>query len=535
MQTGSRVQERAPQQPPAGLFVRQSSGLVREVSTSDTVFYNISQIGLAFVIFTILAWGLYPGASIEMATFIAMIGTLAVGVTYALFSTAYPRSGGEYVFLSRVIHPLVGFVVSFSQAFWEAFYIGLNGAFLSLYGLSPLFAALGFQTNSKALTDVGTWFAGKWGVFITGSVIILVFTFALTRATRTFFRFQRITLSIALASLAFTILILFLGAVGVFDFHQHFDNGAGAGAYAKVISSAQHAGTDVSPAFDFGQTLNFMVWPAFSILFAVLSVSFGGEIRNIKRTQMVGIPFSIALATLLLILYPFLLRQAVGSDFLRATSTGTFPDGLPNFANTVSYLIPDSVPLTILMSIWTVVLIPFGAATAMLYASRAVLAWGVDGLAPSQVSKVDARHHAPVNAVIVVAVVGEVILALYAFTHLFVALSGLLGFAIAFCAVTLAGIAFPWLKREVFRGSPAAIRLGGIPVMVLTGIVGSAFLLFIIYRTLVDDAQGANTTTSIRTAVGVLVVGAVWFYVARALQRSKGTNIDQRFSEIPIE
>jgi amino acid transporter len=534
MQPEDAAPPRAPERP-AGLFVRQSSGLVREVGTTDTLFYGIAQMGLAFVIFTILSWALYPGASIELSTAIALVGTLAVGVTYALFSVAYPRSGGEYVFLSRVVHPLVGFVVSFSQTFWEAFYIGLNGAFVALYGLSPLFATLGVQTGSRSLTDIGTWFSGHLGIFVTGTVIIVLFTFALSRATRTYFSVQRTVLLIGFASLALTLLVLLLGAVGVFDFHHHFDAEAGAGAYAHVISTAKQAGTDLSPAFSLGHTLNFMVWPAFSILFAVLSVSFGGEIRNIKRSQMIGIPGSMTIAAIVIILIPFLLRGSVGSEFLRATNAGAFPLGLPPYANTLSYLVADSVPLTILMAVWTIVLIPYGAATAMLYASRAVMAWGVDGLAPAKLAEVEPRQHAPVYAVLVVAFLGEAILALYAFTNLFVVLSGLLGFAIAFCAVTLAGIAFPRLKPDVFRGSAAAVRVFGVPLISVVGAIGSVFLIFIIYRTLVDDSQGANTSTSILTAVGVLVVGVIWFYVARALQRRRGTDIDRRFSEIPVE
>ena len=46
--------------------------------------------------------------------------------------------------------PVVGFVVSFSFAFWETFYTGINGAFFSLYSLSPMLAALGVQTGQPA-------------------------------------------------------------------------------------------------------------------------------------------------------------------------------------------------------------------------------------------------------------------------------------------------------------------------------------------------------------------------------------------------
>ena len=75
-----------------------------------------------------------------------------MGVCYAMFATLYPRSGGEYVYLSRTLHPAVGFAVSFSFAFWETFYTGINGAFFSLYSVSPFLAALGLQTGNQTLT-----------------------------------------------------------------------------------------------------------------------------------------------------------------------------------------------------------------------------------------------------------------------------------------------------------------------------------------------------------------------------------------------
>ena len=65
----------------------------------------------------------------------------------------------------------MGFVVSFSFAFWETFYTGINGAFFSLYSLSPMLAALGVQTDNQGLLDTADWFTHGWGLFITGSVI----------------------------------------------------------------------------------------------------------------------------------------------------------------------------------------------------------------------------------------------------------------------------------------------------------------------------------------------------------------------------
>src|SRR5216683_5630892 len=89
---------------PAGVFTRASSGLVRQVKAEDVMFYGWQQIALSYVIFIVIAWNAYPGASMEWATILSTIGGVAMGVCYALLAAVYPRSGGEYVFISRIIH-----------------------------------------------------------------------------------------------------------------------------------------------------------------------------------------------------------------------------------------------------------------------------------------------------------------------------------------------------------------------------------------------------------------------------------------------
>src|SRR3990172_11807 len=118
-----------------GVFTRASSGLVRQVKMSDVFYFGFTTIALSYIVFTIAVWGAYPGASMELATLIAIGGAVGIGACYALFSAMYPRSGGEYVFLSRTLHPLVGFALSFSFAFWQMFYFGLNRAFLAQFAI----------------------------------------------------------------------------------------------------------------------------------------------------------------------------------------------------------------------------------------------------------------------------------------------------------------------------------------------------------------------------------------------------------------
>src|SRR5438105_2449144 len=96
----------------AKLFVRQSSGLVRAVSAFDAFVYNLLwlNIGLGVGVTFILAPFLYPGGDIILATLVATAFTAIHVAVWALLAGAMPRSGGDYVFVSRTIHPLIGFV-----------------------------------------------------------------------------------------------------------------------------------------------------------------------------------------------------------------------------------------------------------------------------------------------------------------------------------------------------------------------------------------------------------------------------------------
>src|SRR4051812_38818066 len=90
---------------PMGPFTRARTGLVRQVGTRDVFFFGWQIITLSYLVVIVLAWGAYPGASMELAALLAMAGGLAITACYGLLARVFPRSGAEYVFLSRTLHP----------------------------------------------------------------------------------------------------------------------------------------------------------------------------------------------------------------------------------------------------------------------------------------------------------------------------------------------------------------------------------------------------------------------------------------------
>jgi amino acid transporter len=516
---------------PAGVFTRASSGLVRQVRAQDVMFYGWQQIALSYIVFIVLAWSFYPGASMEWATIIATVGGLAMGLSYALLAAVYPRSGGEYVFISRIIHPAVGFTVSFSFTFWQVFYYGINGAFLAIYALSPFFGVLGVQLGSPGLLNASTWFGGHWGVFITGSVMIIAFALLQGSGIGRYFRVQRYASYIAAISLIITVIVLALAVTGALDFKANFDHLAGSGAYNQIV-----AGTRLSGG-SFAQTIKFMIWPAFSVWFAVAAVSFSGEVKNVQRGQLIGINGAIITMGVAMTVLTYLYRHAFGDAFVFATSAGSkhYTLAAPPYVNVFTAIAGNNAVLTILTFGWVLVIALFVGATTLVYTTRAMLAWSIDGVAPERLGDVNDRYHSPHWAILICAIIAEVWLGLYAFTSLLGPISGFIGFTISFLAVSVTAIVFPFVKREMFENSPIAWRIGKVPVISLLGVVSLVFIGVGTARILVDKAYTPNLAFADVGAAIVAAVGLSFFYVMRYYRRRQGTDVDLRYREIPIE
>lgn len=518
-----------------GVFTRTSSGLVRQVKTQDVMYYGIQQIALSYIVFIVLAWGFYPGASMPLASVIATVAGLAMGICYAMFATLYPRSGGEYVYLSRTLLPVIGFAVSFSFAFWETFYTGINGAFFSLYSLSPMLAALGVQTDNKSLLDAATWFTEGWGIFIAGSAMILFLAYIQYRGAAVYFRWQRWATYLALGSLAVTIFVLLLAAAGVLDFRANFNELAGPGAYGRVVAEGVASGTAPPAPFDFGETMKFMIWPAFSIWFAVASTSFSGEIKNVQRSQLIGITGAMLLMGGAFIVLTWLYETVFGGSFLLSASANGIPLDAPPFVPFFTAVAGGNVVLTIIMSVWVLAIAIFVTGTTLIYSSRAALAWAIDGMAPEFLGAVNEKYHSPHWALLLWTVVGEIFLALFAFTDLLGPISGFLGLAVSFIVVSAWAIFFPFVRKQLFENSAIAWRVGGFPLMSLLGIIATALVGFAFYRLTIDSAFSLNLKFANWGTVLGLVFAVIWFYAWRAYRKRQGVDLDRRYKEIPIE
>ena len=242
----------------------------------------------------------------------------------------------------------------------------------------------------------------------------------------------------------------------------------------------------------------------------------------------------------MLILTGLFARLAIGTEGLLAA--GWVSDALPEsfplaypWISTLASVMADNILLTVIINFAAIVMTTYVAASTAIYGTRGLLAWGIDGMAPEWLGKVSEKTHSPVNAILVTGVIATITLAIYSFTDWIRFLQGMAGMGLVFLVTTLAAALLPFYKREVYENSPAKIEVAGIPLITLTGIPGSLGLGYVVYRVIVDSDYGANSPISMAMFIAVFIVGAIWYFVARAIRRRQGVNLDARFEEIPIE
>ncbi len=177
-----------------GLFTRRATGLVREGRTRDALFYNLlwSSVGLTFAFFWLFA-AFYPGASALLAFLIAAALGLPGAFLYAMLTQLMPRTGGDYVFNSRSLHPSIGFAGNFSYSFWLAVVIGVYTTYIASYGFGAFGRMMAGFGAGDGWLDFGDWFSTRHGLFITGTVVLLlsaaIFAFG---GVRLFFKIQAV-------------------------------------------------------------------------------------------------------------------------------------------------------------------------------------------------------------------------------------------------------------------------------------------------------------------------------------------------------
>jgi amino acid transporter len=578
------------------LFTRQSSGLVREVSVVNALFFNTSAFigGTMGGAFQIAALAGIPivivGAITNWSVVAFVVGGLCVllALIFASLTSVMPRSGGDYVFTSRIVPkagPLLGWLESWGLVFASIALLQFETV-QTLRSTQVEGRIIGLGTGSDFFNNANTWFTeGTTGDvtgipgLIPGLLVFALVGWVVLQPTRTF---HKIVTWLTVIGIVGWALMALLGLV-FFDTAQFaanlpkYTNGVTVDQLAKAAADA-----GFTSGFSFGPT-DLLNWPVMFMAGVMLfqfigfqySAYISGEVRgNVKRGILLAVLGALAMAVLMNSLYGEALSRRLGMDAQTAWSAiwwgyidpvnaglGGLPMNAPNY-----YQLLGAVAHPELWPLWAIA----GAASTLfpfllmpvyvIFISRIALAWSLDRQVPEWLGAVSERLRAPSNAIFTTLALGVVFLFLWAFPVLKwvglgalapsadPALDGKLNLA-ASAWFTILASSLSWIMPGINALIARMTRpdlVKDAPYIRWLPLLGAIWLIFtiILYwfaglAPIYNAISGGQEALAYLNASGVtfviimFVVGIVWYVVQAFRNRRAGVETELMYRMLP--
>jgi amino acid transporter len=534
------------------IFVRQATGLVRQISGLEALGMSINQMGLLYV-FNVVAFtpAFYPSANPLLGPVVGLLLVLPIVGIYILFSIGIPRTGGDYVWVSRVFNPGIGFSTNFAFTLIVLSVIGSVAPWIGEWSIGPMFYDLGQLYNNANYISIANALQTQNNAFIVSAIFIIIaglIVIASSKLAATIVKYWTFV--------AMIIAVIFIAVVlsaGSTTFANNFNTFSGSNmSYNQVISTGQAQYTTVyngvPPAFS-SATLYAAALGLLGYLGFNASAYFAGEVKQNRKSQILaqlgGTVIYAALITIIIAVEYF----GEGPKFVNSLAAmwyngfGNYPyiPGVPPLASALSMYWTRNAGLVSLFNL------SFGLTAEMMnisilfMLSRNLFAWSFDRVVPATFADINPRTRTPIYAVAVMTVVGLV------YTGIFIyatgILSGLFNYGTAgeftvFLIVSLAAIAYPYRKKDVFDASDslAKKKIGSVPLITILGGISFVVCLVTIYAILLPQIGGsAFFSNFFYGIVFTFLIGAVIYFIAWGARRSQGIDLSLLQREIPPE
>jgi len=484
---------------------------------------------------------LYPGVDLPLTVLVALVPSFVMAAVYYLLTVSMPRAGGDYVWVSRIIHPFVGLITNLFISFALISFIAVVIGTIPAYGIGPMLVGLGqVSSNHGWVGQASAISVAPAGFEISIVALVIVMVPALL-GTRTLFRSLRVTIMVAAVS-AIVMAITFLSTPQD-TFIRNFNSLSGMN-YQSVVSKAA-----LPSGFNFQYTLYGSVFTILNFTGFNNSAYYTGEVKQVKRSQFLAMFGAVLIFALFLAVQYLSVYHSVGSNFYAALST------LASSSNP-AYILPVAPVLTIIVAYaapnpYVISFVALGfiltqiafALTAVFIVERNFFAWSFDRLLPNVFTILD-RRGTPYVATITIFLLSVTFAVFYWYTTLFeYFLYSSLLLSVAYAITSLAAIMFPYTCKGIFESSPEFVkrRVIGVPIISILGIVGLIVEAFISYATLLPAVTPPPSGPPI---VGLLsymlvplvaTVGAIIYSAAYFYRKSQGLELTQLFKQVPPE
>jgi amino acid transporter len=496
--------------------------------------------------YMLIAAGLYPGSDFFIGS-IFIFSFLPLSIIYILFSLAMPRSGGEYVYASRILSPGWGFFATWALLVAGPFSSSVSISFPAvIYGLGPMFAVWGVETGSKSAFDTGVAISAHAG--IPGFLLMVAFWVLCFLIAALGMKAVRLTVYITGIAqwVALIVYVILASTTNLATVTSNMASMTGV-TYEQVLNQA--TGLGWAPGLYSLQSTIFcgFTYVALVVFGWTFIANVAGEVKHasMQKSMFLGQIGSLCLFTIFSMVFAGATYLGYTKDFISALGflaasgkdVGVF--GLPLGMSYVVAFATRNPVLAIIPSLGYILASVGIAVTFAATATRNLFSYSFDGLLPSWMARVDNRG-SPWVATIVALIPGLLFLWVGQFTNWMVLFAYLIimWFA-AYLVVAMAAIVFPWRRKDIFAQSPkiTQTKVLGLPLITIMGILMVIESVYAIWAIISPTLSGGFLSLGpvVYSSVIPLALGWVIYGISYAYNKAKKVPLELRFREIPPE
>ena len=535
-------------------FARKASGLVRGLSMTDAFAVGFMNQGITPSIWSMVTLGLgtYLSGSLLWGSVLSLVLVgFGFPLVWGILSGSMPRSGGEYVYNSRIIHPIVAIAESFGNAFVMIFWVYVLAPWVADPGLVIIAEYQRWTWLYDSAT--GTFFGGlsyDWGVFLVATITNVLAFLTMVFGVKIFAFIQKGVMIFALGgAVVVTGAIMFSSKASFAANWNAFAEKYDSLRYGEVVPAVSKAiGEAVPTGASFYGTLGVMVAGSWLFAYAYFCVFVAGEVKRPDKTLILANLFAVVVPAVLMIWTALSMYRTMPFDFISATAWIDNNGGVDGY--TLPFL-PSYMSLAyVAHSNWFVAICAGGSymlfcfwyvALSYLAFPRIIFAWGMDRMGPKWFTDINPRWASPVKNYVLCFVLCQGAIALYSF-WLGSYMQGLTVTGMEIVSVwgitTIAALIFPYVKRSkgIWESSPYKTwKFLGIPLVSWGAMVSLVYLGILFYFLIFTEEMRDSNGKSWMLYGIVWIIGIAWYFVWAARSRSVGVDVSLTYGELPPE
>jgi len=506
-------------------FVRKASGLRRDVSLLDVVSLNLSNMSggaaLGVIGFTTVLLASTSGVNLVYGSVLAWVLSIPEIIVYTMMTSRISRTGGDYVWASRVYGGFFGGSLSFMGYTLETMaYLALI-ALAAVVSIGSVGLSLGYENMLSLALPGNLPGANLVGQFVIAAIIFAVLIAVNILKPKAGYKIVAVAVIVAIAATFVGIFtLLAAGTTGVQNY-MSFLNSIGAKSTYASVSLAEGSST-----FDFSATI-FML-PFFAIfVYPWLNAgpAVASEIKG-KGALRYNVVIS-SIVTLIVVTSAFAAMYVAGGfNFINgalATPELVYDYGF-NFwtlAMGVSSNMAVSWFIGLGWILWNVAILAYG----IIVLSRYLFAQSFDRFLPEKVAYVSPKYSSPVVALVIELVGTLLLIGLASFFYgTLVALYGAVVAAmIYFFFIGVAAVIYAFKNEK--GGSKAILATAG----ALMAIV----FAYITFQFLSNPTIWGGNPIAYGWVAGSFIGGIIIYAISKSYYGKRGIDISLAYKELP--